>query len=180
DSNIAFLRGYDTVVADWRRVVRTIYEPSAVYERFAHQAAATYGNRLGPRKPWRHATRPAIRRALTILARIIWGLGIRGDYRRHFWRMAWRTLSRGKVETLFQVSMVAHHLVTYARECSCGVMQASHYSARQIEAPEPDAAVPAPAHSGPAPAAGGERRSPRAAGPSPLPDALTSSRSNIA
>lgn len=135
DSNIAFLRGYDTVVADWQRVVRTIYEPKTLYERYVHNAAATYPNRLGPRDPMRHATWPAIRRALTILTRMVWRIGARGDYRRHFWRMVWRTLSRGRIETLFQVCMVAHHLITYARECTRGLKQASHYSPRQIEEP---------------------------------------------
>jgi hypothetical protein len=151
ESNIAFLRGYDAVVADWQGVVGSIYEPGALYERFTYQAAATYRNRLGPRKPWRHATRPAIRRTLTILARMVWRLGIRGDYRRHFWRMAWHTLSRGKVETLFQTSMVAHHLITYARECTRGLKQASHYSPRQIETEPPEGAISVPATAAPAP-----------------------------
>ncbi len=162
DSNIAFLREYDTVVTDWQRVIRTIYDPGTLYERYAHQAVATYPNRFGPRDPVRHATWPAIRRALTILARIVGRVGIRGDYRRHFWQMAWRTLSRGQVETLFQTSMVAHHLITYARECTRGLKQASNYSHRQIEAQDPEGAVPVAAHPGPA-------------RPTSLGDALTSS-----
>ena len=152
DSNIAFLRGYDTVVADWQRVVRTIYEPKTLYERYVHNAAATYPNRLGPRDPMRHATWPAICRALTILTRMVWRIGTRGDYRRHFWRMAWRTLSRGRIETLFQVCMVAHHLITYARECTRGLKQASHYSPRQIEEPaDPRSSGGVLAPSGPPP-----------------------------
>jgi hopanoid C-2 methylase len=176
DSNVAFLRGYDIVYADWQRVVGTIYEPNALYERFAHHAAATYPHRLRPRYPRRHVTGPALRRALAILARMIWRIGIRGDYRRHFWRMAWRTVSRGRVETLFQVTMIAHHLITYARECTRGLKQASHYSAREIEAEEPErpVAVPAPAH--PAPEGGADVRSPRPAAPVSLGDALPPSR----
>jgi hypothetical protein len=30
--------------------------------------------------------------------------------------------------------MVAHHLITYARECTQGKMQSSNYSVRRVEA----------------------------------------------
>jgi radical SAM superfamily enzyme YgiQ (UPF0313 family) len=150
DSNIDFLRGYNTVVADWKRVVESVYEPGALYARYAHQAASCYPHRLGPREPLRHATRPALRRAFAILARLLWHVGVRGDYRKHFWRMAWQQLSRGKVETMFQVAMVAHHLITYARECTHNLKPASNYSARQIEAQGPEGAIPIPAQPDPA------------------------------
>ena len=65
--------------------------------------------------------------------RIIWRVGIRSDYRRHFWKMAWTELKQGNVETMFQVAMVAHHLITYARECTQGKMQSSNYSIRRVE-----------------------------------------------
>ena len=135
DSNIDFLRGYDTVLAEWQRVIETVYEPGALYRRYAHQAVACFPNRLGPREPLRNATWPAVRRALFILGRIVWRVGLRGDYRRHFWRMAWRQISRGKIETMFQVAMVAHHLITHARECTRGTKQASNYSSRRIGEP---------------------------------------------
>jgi hypothetical protein len=47
--------------------------------------------------------------------------------------MAWTELKQGNVETMFQVAMVAHHLITYARECTEGKMQSSNYSMRRIE-----------------------------------------------
>ena len=47
--------------------------------------------------------------------------------------MAWTELRQGNVETMFQVAMVAHHLITYARECTQGKMQSSNYSIRRVE-----------------------------------------------
>ena len=43
-------------------------------------------------------------------------------------------LKRGNVENIFAVAIVAHHLITYARECTRGKMQSSNYSMRQVEA----------------------------------------------
>jgi hypothetical protein len=60
-------------------------------------------------------------------------VGICSDYRRLFWKMAWTELKQGNVETMFQVAMVAHHLITYARECTEGKMQSSNYSIRRVE-----------------------------------------------
>jgi hypothetical protein len=60
-------------------------------------------------------------------------VGICSDYRKLFWKMAWTELKRGNVEAVFQISMVAHHLITYARECTQGKMQSSNYSIRQVE-----------------------------------------------
>jgi hypothetical protein len=64
----------------------------------------------------------------------VWRVGIRSDYRRHFWDMARGQLAQGHVETMFQVAMVAHHLITHARECTRGLKQASNYSFRRVEA----------------------------------------------
>ncbi len=45
----------------------------------------------------------------------------------------WHELKQGNIETMFQVAMVAHHLITYARECTQGKMQSSNYSIRRVE-----------------------------------------------
>ena len=55
--------------------------------------------------------------------------------------MAWTELKQGNVETMFQVAMVAHHLITYARECTQGKMQSSNYSIRRVEAERENAAL---------------------------------------
>jgi radical SAM superfamily enzyme YgiQ (UPF0313 family) len=133
DSNIVFLQPYETVVRNWQRVIGKVFSPSELYARYAYNAIHTYPNRIKPKNPLTQATWPNIRRALGIFRRIIWRVGIRSDYRRHFWKMAWTELKQGNVETMFQVAMVAHHLITYARECTQGKMQSSNYSIRRVE-----------------------------------------------
>jgi radical SAM superfamily enzyme YgiQ (UPF0313 family) len=133
DSNIVFLQPYETVVRNWQRVIADVYNPENLYARYAYNAIHTYPNRIKPQNPLSQATWPNIRRALGIFRRIIWRVGIRSDYRRLFWRMAWTELKQGNVETMFQVAMVAHHLITYARECTQGKMQSSNYSIRRVE-----------------------------------------------
>lgn len=131
ESNVDFLRPYDQVVEDWLKVIRTIYDPARLYDRYAYQSKHVYGNRMRAAKPWRQATPANLRRASLILSRLLTRVGLRADYRRHFWKMFFQELSRGHVETIFQVAMVAHHLITYGRECHDGRMQASNYSARR-------------------------------------------------
>ncbi|MCE0483983.1 MAG: B12-binding domain-containing radical SAM protein [Methylacidiphilales bacterium] len=133
DSNIVFLQPYDTVVSNWKRVIAKIFSPADLYARYTYNAVHTYPNRIKPKYPLRQATWANIKRALSIFRRIIWRVGIRSDSRRHFWKMAWTELRQGNVETMFQVAMVAHHLITYARECTQGKMQSSNYSIRQVE-----------------------------------------------
>src|SRR5271156_4854978 len=133
DSNIVFLQPYETVVKNWQKVIGHVFSPEYLYKRYAYNAIHTYPNRIKPKNPMTQATWPNIKRALGIFRRIIWRVGIRSDYRANFWKMAWTELKQGNVETMFQVAMVAHHLITYARECTRGRMQSSNYSIRRVE-----------------------------------------------
>jgi radical SAM superfamily enzyme YgiQ (UPF0313 family) len=133
DSNIVFLQPYETVVRNWQRVVGKVFSPAELYARYAYNARHVYPHRVKPKNPLAQATWPNIKRALGISRRIIWRVGICSDYRRLFWKMAWHELKQGNVETVFQVAMVAHHLITYARECTQGKMQSSNYSIRRVE-----------------------------------------------
>ena len=133
DSNIVFLQPYETVVRNWQRVIGKVFGPAELYARYAYNAIHTYPNRIKPKNPLNQATWLNIRRAMGIFRRIIWRVGIRSDYRRHFWKMMWHELKQGNIETIFQVAMVAHHLITYARECTQGKMQSSNYSIRRVE-----------------------------------------------
>jgi radical SAM superfamily enzyme YgiQ (UPF0313 family) len=133
DSNIVFLQPYETVVRNWQKVIAHVFDPKHLYARYAYNAIHTYPNRIKPKHPLKQATWSNISRALGIFRRILWSVGIRSDYRREFWKMAWTELKQGNVETMFQVAMVAHHLITYARECTQGKMQSSNYSIRRIE-----------------------------------------------
>ena len=133
DSNIVFLQPYEKVVRNWQRVIGTVFNAENLYARYAYNAKHTYVNRIKPKNPLKQATWSNISRALGIFRRIIWRVGICSDYRRQFWKMAWHELKQGNVETMFQVAMVAHHLITYARECTQGKMQSSNYSIRRVE-----------------------------------------------
>jgi hypothetical protein len=63
-----------------------------------------------------------------VLGRIIWRIGVRGRYRRIFWRVAWPALRRGQVEALFNVAVVSHHLIEFTQDCLRGNGEASFYA----------------------------------------------------
>jgi radical SAM superfamily enzyme YgiQ (UPF0313 family) len=130
DSNVEYLQPYEEVVANWKRVIRETYEPGKIYERYAAQAKRTYVHRKRPLRPLDQLTWPNLRRAIEIFSRIAWRVGFRSDYRKEFWKMTRRELRQGNVESVFQIAMVAHHLITFGRECLTRDVQASAYSPR--------------------------------------------------
>lgn len=133
ESNVAFRLPYEEVLATWRECMRIAFSPDKLYARYEHQIANTYPNRLRlpfsrKRVTWRH-----VRMGLVMLGRILWRIGVRGDYRRAFWRFALTRLRRGEIDYLIMVGLVAHHLILFAREASSGRRDASHYSFRPRE-----------------------------------------------
>jgi radical SAM superfamily enzyme YgiQ (UPF0313 family) len=133
DSNIVFREPKETVLAGWRRVIAHLYEPANIYARFLTQARNTYVNRPAPEKLLQQLTWRNVRRGARIFSRIFWHVGLRSDYRRHFWKMFWSLIWRGQVETIFQIAIVSHHLITYTREALQGKGQASNYSLQRVE-----------------------------------------------
>jgi hopanoid C-2 methylase len=128
ESNVEFRLPYEQVMAMWRDCMARAYRPDAVFDRFRHQVSRTYPNRLKlPNSPQRTSWRN-VRRALGILGRLLWAVGILGDYRREFWKFALPLLARGDIERVIMVGLVAHHLVVFAREAVAGRCNASHYS----------------------------------------------------
>jgi radical SAM superfamily enzyme YgiQ (UPF0313 family) len=131
ESNIVFLRPYDDVVESWRQCVRHAYEPEAVYARFDHNARHTFPNRKKLPVTRARLNWPNIRKALTCLFNIFLHVGILSDYRRTFWRMALPALRKKQIEEVIHIALVAHHLITYARECEQGKHMASNYAIRE-------------------------------------------------
>jgi hopanoid C-2 methylase len=129
ESNIAFLQPYDQVVAGWRRVIAEAYTPEALYRRFAHNIVHTYPNRLKPPASPQRASWANLRKGLRIMANLLLRAGLVADYRRVFWGMAGPLLRQGRVEDVFHVGLVAHHLITFARDAAAGHQNASFYSA---------------------------------------------------
>ena len=134
DSNIVFLRPYEDVVESWHQCVRHAYEPEAVYARFDHNARHTFPNRKKLPVTRARLNWPNIRKALTCLFNIFLHVGILSDYRRTFWRMALPALRKKQIEEVIHIALVAHHLITYARECEQGRQMASNYAVRPAAA----------------------------------------------
>jgi radical SAM superfamily enzyme YgiQ (UPF0313 family) len=133
ESNVDFRMPYAEVLAMWRECMARAYQPAAVFARYSHQVEATFPNRLKlPNSPQRASWRN-IRRGLTMLGRLLWKVGVRGDYRREFWAFVLPRLRRGDIEAVIAVGMVAHHLIMFAREAVAGRRNASHYSAKVQE-----------------------------------------------
>ncbi len=135
DSNIIFREPYERVVGGWREVIAAIYQPANLYARFAAQMRQTYPNRHRAGRGWKQLTWRNAKRAVRILSRIIWQVGVRSDYRREFWRMFRTQLRAGDIESIFHIATVAHHLIRYARECTQGRMPSSNFSRRAAAAP---------------------------------------------
>ena len=168
DSNVKFLRPYEEVVSDWLNLIARIYEPKALYERYATQAVKTYPNRRRPKHPLRQATPRNLHRAFSIFARLIWNVGLRGDYRAEFWKMFRTQLWQGHIENIFQIALVGHHLIRYTRDTVSGRIHACHFAPRirpQEPAPRTGADKISWDSAQESAAAAVERREPAALGP---------------
>ena len=133
-SNVAFKLPYDHVVGMWRRTFSSAFEPEAIYRRFKYNQEHTYPNRVEIPPSGKLSVRN-VWRGVSTLAKLIWKVGIVGDYRRIFWAMAKPALKTGDIETVIHVSLVAHHMISYAREAEAGFQTASFYSPKIEQQP---------------------------------------------
>jgi hypothetical protein len=117
--------------------MRVAYEPEKVYARFQYQCDNVYVHRLKMPTPDEMKTWANIRRGLVMLRNIFWKVGVLGDYRRVFWKFALGRIKRGDLEGLIGCTLIAHHLITFARAASTGQQNASNYSIRLREASVP-------------------------------------------
>jgi hypothetical protein len=128
ESNVDFKLPYESVLESWSRCIAMAYEPDAIYARFAHNVTHTFSNRVAyPPSPHRASWRN-IFMGLTTLGRVIWRVGIRGDYRATFWRFAGPALRRGDIEHVIQTAVVSHHLIAFTRQCLAGTRESSFYA----------------------------------------------------
>jgi hypothetical protein len=128
ESNVRFLRPYDEVIGMWRRCIAHAYDPERLFARFEHQAAATYGNRMAAPARGR-LTFANLKFAAIFALRIVLHVGIKADYRRHFWRAARKALRGGHVDGAFGMAFIGRHLIEFSREALRGEQNASFYSA---------------------------------------------------
>ena len=130
ESNVHFLMPYDDVLGMWRECMEKAYRPEVLFDRYRHQLTSTWVNRIAkPTSPQR-TSKVMVKKGLTILAKLLWHVGVKGDYRLTFWKFALPLLARGKVEALLNYCLPAHHLIMFAREACSGRGNASHYSAK--------------------------------------------------
>jgi radical SAM superfamily enzyme YgiQ (UPF0313 family) len=139
ESNVVFRLPEATVLDMWRRCIGATYAPEAIYRRFAHHLAHTAAKRPAyPRSPHRASWRNVVS-GLALLGRVVWRIGLRGDYRTTFWQVAGPALRAGRIEEMIQVAVVSHHLIEFTRQCLRGAREASFYAPR---APGPPAEPP--------------------------------------
>jgi radical SAM superfamily enzyme YgiQ (UPF0313 family) len=130
DSNVDFLLPYDQVVNSWKKCMEVAYQPEKLFARYQYQCEYTYANRMkvpvAPEKRnWAN-----IRRGLIMLRNLFWQVGVLGNYRKVFWKFALSRLRNGDIEGLIASTLVAHHLIVFARAASSGQQNASNYSVR--------------------------------------------------
>jgi radical SAM superfamily enzyme YgiQ (UPF0313 family) len=127
ESNVDFKLPYQDVVAMWRRTFCAAFAPEAIYRRFAYNVEHTYPHRIEI-PPAGKISVANIWRGISTLGKLILRVGLLSDYRETFWRMAKPALKSGDIETVIHVSLVAHHMISYAREAEAGFQNASFYS----------------------------------------------------
>ena len=88
DSNVEFLLPYDEVIASWKRCMALAYQPEKLFARYQYQCEHTSANRLKVPVSPQQASWSNIKRALIMLRKIFWQVGVLGDYRTVFWKFA--------------------------------------------------------------------------------------------
>jgi radical SAM superfamily enzyme YgiQ (UPF0313 family) len=134
ESNVDFLLPYDDVVNAWRQFMKIAFAPEAMFARYRHQVEYTYRNRIKVPVSPQLRSWANIKRAVIMLRNIVWKVGVRGDYRKVFWKFALDCLRQRDLEGFISSTMVAHHAILYAREAAIGQANASNYSLRMREA----------------------------------------------
>ncbi len=137
ESNVDFKLPYEKVLAMWRDCVAAAYEPRAVYRRFAHNVEHTYPNRKKLPLTRARANMFNLRRAVRFSRNLLFKVGLFSDYRETFWSLCGPLLREGRIEQVIHVGLVAHHLISFAREAVMGRQNASFYSAKTRAGLEP-------------------------------------------
>jgi len=123
---VDFKLPYDEVVAMWRRTFSAAFAPEAIYRRFLYNQENTYPHRIEI-PPTGKLSVSNVWRGLSTLAKLVVKVGLLSDYRRVFWRMAKPAFKSGDIETVIHVSLVSHHMISYAREAAHGQQSAAFY-----------------------------------------------------
>jgi len=126
ESNVDFKLPYKDVIAMWQRTFCTAFAPEAIYRRFLYNQQHTYPNRVEI-PPTGKLSWSNVWRGVTTLFKLVLKVGVLGDYRQVFWRMAIPALKSGDIESVIHVSLVSHQMISYAREAVAGEQGASFF-----------------------------------------------------
>ncbi len=124
-SNVSFKMPYEHVIDMWNRSISEAYDPARLFKRFAYQTEMTFPNRIAPA---RKVTASQVAFGLQILARVLWQVGVRSDYRRTFWQYAGPLLRAGRIEEVIHIGLVGHHLIRFSRDAVRGRAEACFYA----------------------------------------------------
>lgn len=127
ESNVEYLMPYEVVQDMWLKCVSDVYTPEAMYDRFQYQTDNVFPKRKKLPVTKARLNWPNIKRALGIISRIVWHIGIKSDYRKVFWKFALPVMKRLDIATLIHVSAVAEHMILFARECVSGEAEKCFY-----------------------------------------------------
>jgi radical SAM superfamily enzyme YgiQ (UPF0313 family) len=96
-----------TLVAGYRRLLASLYDAEAFYAR-----AGLVVDRIGD------VPTPKGKGTAAALLRTVWGIGVRGPRRRHFWRLAARAARRGPSVLARGLALAAlgEHMIRYTEE----------------------------------------------------------------
>jgi radical SAM superfamily enzyme YgiQ (UPF0313 family) len=96
------------MIAGYRRVLETLYEPEAYLQRCRENLRRHRPLPGGPLRSQEVGT----------VARVLWTQGIRAPYRRAFWRfMGWALHHQpAQLARALQLAAVGHHYITYTRD----------------------------------------------------------------
>ena len=130
DLNVVFLRSYSEVLGAWDAAIRHAYTPEALFERFHWHLRQTYANRFNPPLTRARLNAGNLRRAVVILVKAF--REGRAVFRLSSELLAFcrESLCAGRVGDFIAVSLVAHHLISFARDCTEGRQNASFYADR--------------------------------------------------
>ncbi len=128
DSNVVFKLPHDVVINQWKQAIAASYEPKGLYDRFRYNIKNTFPNqkKLAMARygfSWR-----IVRIGVFALATIFWNIGVRSNYKREFWRLAWELLREGHVDYLIHIATVSHHLIRFGEDVRDGKAAASIYT----------------------------------------------------
>lgn len=135
DTNVVFQLPTEVVMGQWKKAVKVCYAPKAVFERYRYNVKHTYVNQLNPSLARYGFSWRLLRMGGHCLATIFWTCGVRSNYKREFWKLAWELLRAGRVDYLILIASVSHHLIRFGEDVLAGRAEPSIYTPELMHQP---------------------------------------------